>query len=71
MPDKSPLTPDLFQFTAEELLLSNPELNSKLIPNHLRSAATTSASSAAATPSNSSNPPPLKSEGQAPPSSEN
>lgn len=50
MPDKSPLMPDLFQFTHEELVLSNPELNNKLIPAHVRSAVTTTASSATALP---------------------
>lgn len=48
MPDKSPLMPDLFQFTHEELVHSNPELNNKLIPPHVRSSVTTTASSAAA-----------------------
>jgi hypothetical protein len=50
MPDKSPLMTDLFQFTAEEMVMSSPELTSKLIPPHVRSATTTTASSLSANP---------------------
>jgi hypothetical protein len=56
MPDKSPLMPDLFQFTSEELVMSTPELTSKLIPAHARSAATTTASSVSAIPNTNANP---------------
>lgn len=44
MPDKSPLQPEIFQFTNEELIGATPELTQKLVPLHVRSAATTSSS---------------------------
>ncbi len=35
MPDKSPLTPDLFQFTTEELAMGTPEMIRVLYPSHI------------------------------------